>query len=123
VKPALACIVAVLAAPTATAATPFVLTLARAHGFGSVAIGGTTEGLHSRLWLQRTGGTGTARESATVSCNIRIGTTESGQDEVFKLRLAPDGRQSIWHYTGTYSCDVSVSLRGSGLLVVALRGY
>ena len=117
------CLVAALVASAATAATPFVLTLARAHGLGSVAIGGTTDRLHSRLWLQRIGGKGIARGSATLSCEIRTGKTESGQDEVFKFRLAPGGRQNIWRNTGTHSCEASISLRGSGLLTVALRGY
>lgn len=117
------CFVAALVASAATAATPFVLTLARAHGLGSVSIGGTTERLHSRLWLQRIGGSGIARGSATVSCKMREGNTKSGQDEVFKFRLAPGGRQSIWRNTGTRSCEASISLRGSGLLTVTLRGY
>jgi hypothetical protein len=117
------CFVAALVASTATAATPFVVTLARAHGLGSVAIGSTTKRLHSRLWIQRIGGNGIARGSATVSCEMRVGTTASGQDEVFKFRLAPGGRQSIWRYTDTRSCEASVSLRGFGLLTVALRGY
>jgi hypothetical protein len=117
------CFVAALVTSTATAATPFVLTLARAHGLGSVAIGGTTERLHSRLWLQRIGGSGIAQGSASVSCEMRAGNAKSGQDEVFKFRLAPGGRQSIWRYTDTRSCEASISLRGGGLLTVALRGY
>jgi hypothetical protein len=120
---ALACMVAAVFVSTATAATPFTFTLARAHGSGSIAIGATTERLHSRLWLQRTGGKGIARGSATISCHSRTKDAASGQDEVFRFRLAPDGRQSIWRYAGTHACEVSVLLHGTGILAVVLRGY
>jgi hypothetical protein len=76
------------------------------------------------LWLQRIGGSGLARGSGDVSCQQK--TTNAGsssQNEMFAFGLPPNSRQAVWRFAGTHPCVVTVSVRGKGRLVVALRGY
>jgi hypothetical protein len=106
------------------AANPFALTLARASGTGSVSVGTTTRQLHSRLWVQRLGGTGAATGTASVACRTRptrVGV--GGLDTSFSVRLKPGGRMLLWRASGTSTCEVTVTLHGAGRLRVALRGY
>jgi hypothetical protein len=121
---ALVCGVVLIAASSALADTPLVRTLARAHGVGHVTLGASTAQLRSRLWLQRIGGSGLARGSGDVSCQQK--TTNAGsssQNEMFAFGLPPNSRQAVWRFAGTHPCVVTVSVRGKGRLVVALRGY
>jgi hypothetical protein len=112
------------AAPSVTAArAPMTLLLATAHGRGSVTVGAGTARLHGRIWLDRRGGSGVAHGKATVACVGRMTETGKGYtDEWFQFQIGSNGRQEIWRYGGDV-CTVTVSLKGTGLLTVALRGY
>jgi hypothetical protein len=121
---ALVCGVVLIAASTALAGAPLVRTLARTHGVGHVTLGVSTAQLRSQLWLQRIGGSGLARGSGDVSCQQKTTSAgSSGVDEMFAFDLPPNSRQPVWRFGGTQSCVVTVSVRGEGRLVVALRGY
>ena len=116
--------VGLIATTSAVAGTPLIRTLATGHGVGHVTLGVSTESLRSRLWLQRIGGSGTARGTGYTSCQeMTSGVGSAGQDEMFAFSLAPNARQILWRSGGGPSCIVTVTLRGKGRLAVALRGY
>lgn len=99
------------------------LLLARAHGRDSVSISSSTESLHGRVWLYRISGEGSARGTATVSCQgKKTSAGVTGVVEWFKFQIKPNARQEVWRYGGD-TCTISVSLKGHGALSVALRGY
>jgi hypothetical protein len=114
----------VTAAPSVAAArAPMTLLLATAHGRGSVTFSTGTAHLHGRIWLVREGGSGTAHGKATVACVGKMTDTGKGYtDEWFQFQIGSNGRQEIWRYGGDV-CTVTVSLKGKGVLTVALRGY
>ncbi len=112
------------AAPSvAPARAPMTQVLATAHGRGSVTVSAGTAHLHGRIWLVRQGGSGTARGTATVACIGKMTDVGKGyNDQLFELTIGSNARQEIWRYRGEV-CTVTVSLKGKGLLTVALRGY
>jgi hypothetical protein len=123
VRPVLACGVALVAASSALAGTPLVRTLVTERGVGHVTIGAGTDELHSRLWLQRIGGSGVAHGSGDVSCQKAGSSGSSGQSTMYAFSLPPNGRVTMWRSSGTESCVVTASVRGRGRLALALRGY
>lgn len=116
-------IVGLTASSAAYAGTPLVLRLARAHHAGSVAISARTAHLRSQMWITRGRGVGVARGSARVSCQQSSSLGRGGDIEIFSFKLAPGSRQELWRFGGTDVCVVDISLRGTGQLAVALRGY
>ena len=124
VRPVLACGVALVAASSALAGTPLVRTLVTERGVGQVTIGAGTSNLHSRLWLQRIGGSGVAHGSGDVSCpGMTTSHRSSSQSEMYAFSLPPNGRVTMWRAGGSESCVVTASVQGKGRLVLALRGY
>ena len=117
--------VALLVTASALAGTPLVRTLARAHGVGHVTVGVSTAQLRSRLWVDRTGGSGSAHGSGYTSCQeTTTGMGSGGVDVMFAFSLPPGSREPLWRYGGgSRSCVVTITLHGKGRLVVALRGY
>ncbi len=114
----------VTAAPSVAAArAPMTLLLATAHGRGSVTVSAGTAHLHGHIWLVRHSGSGTAHGKATVACVGKMTDVGKGyNDEWFQFTIAPNAQREIWRYGGDV-CTVTVSLKGKGVLTVALRGY
>jgi hypothetical protein len=121
----LACLALAAAAPVAAAGTqPMTLLLATAHGQGSVEIGAPATGLHGRVWLVRSGGSGVAHGTASTSCRTKSAAGVTGADQWFRFRIAPNGRLEVWRYAArSGACTITVTLTGRGLLRVSLRGY
>jgi hypothetical protein len=114
---------ALVASSSALAGAPLVRTLATGREIGKVMLETSTTQLRSQLWVQRTGGAGTARGSGDVSCRQNSSNESSGSDEMFAFTLPPNSRETVWRFAGTGSCVVTVSISGQGRLNVALRGY
>jgi hypothetical protein len=119
---ALVTLIAGLAASSALAAAPVMRTLSAAHGSGSVTVRANTAHLRSRLWFARRGGAGIARGQAGLSCHQSGDPTGVHEDIAIDFTLAPDSRRLIWR-SSKGSCAVTVSLKGQGVLRVALVGY
>jgi len=98
--------------------------LATAHGRGSVTISAPTTHLHSRIWLVRRGGTGTASGKTTLVCHGAMTATGKGySSQWFDFRVGPGERKVVWLYGSSDPCTLTVALTGRGLLTVSLRGY
>ena len=113
-----------IATGAASAPTPLVRTIAEARGHGSVRLAARTGSIHTELWLDRIGGTGLAHVAAAVSCHEAKGGLWIG--ETFSFVQRPSSRHLVWrHRAHSRNCvlSVSVTVRGPGLLRVALRGY
>jgi hypothetical protein len=124
-RSAMACGAALVAASPALGAPPFarVRTLAAAHGTGTVTALAGTQGLHTRLWVVRPGGTAVAHGTGDVTCAEHLAGGAAGESEMFAFTIAPNGRQTVWRRLGgTVDCTVRVSLRGRGRLALLLRG-
>lgn len=105
------------------AAKPFTRLLATAQGRRAVTISAPTAHLRGRVWLYRTGGAGTARGRASVSCQSKKTASGSGGTMTwFTFRIEPNARREVWRYVSD-ACTIDVSLHGAGRLTVALRGY
>jgi hypothetical protein len=113
-------------AGVASAMTPLVRTLDEARGRGSVTVAARTGSLHTEMWIARTGGKGLAHVSGGVSCETRTSSGTSAEDEAFGFSLPPSSRHVLWRHvphSGNCVISVSVTVRGRGVLRVALRGY
>ena len=97
--------------------------LARAHGRGSVQVSAPAARAHDRIWLTRSGGTGTAHGRAEVSCTEPPTAQGSGGTVMwFRFALRPGGRQEIWRRTRRGGvCTITVRVTGAGMVNVALR--
>jgi hypothetical protein len=105
------------------AAKPFTRLLATAQGRGAVTISAPTTHLRGRVWLYRTGGAGTARGKASVSCRSKTTAAGSGGTVTwFAFQIEPNARREVWRYVSD-ACTIDVTLQGAGRLTVALRGY
>lgn len=116
-------IASLTATALASATTQHMRTLDVARGRGSVALAAHTASINTELWIDRTGGTSLAHVSAGVSCHRADG---MWLDQASSFSLRPSSRHLIWrHGTHAPACvlTVSATVRGAGLLVVALRGY
>jgi hypothetical protein len=96
--------------------------VSRASGDGRLTLSATTGSLRSGLWLQQVGGPGTGRGKATVSCQIRSGSTGTGAITSFAITTGRgESQRQLWRPSGG-DCTVDVTLRASGHVVVELRG-